>query len=97
MCNCYAESEQRLRDHVAEQLPPGSVDLSVELGGYVFGLGGPGGISHRAACPVEISYKTPKKGGAGMKPVKQKSFLRATFCPFCGERYEPAKAEENQP
>ncbi|ASD17393.1 hypothetical protein AN466_23295 [Pseudomonas aeruginosa] len=87
MCNCHSESEQRLREHVQQQLPTGATDLTVELQGYVFGLGGSEGVSHRAACPVEIQFQAPKKSG-GMKNVKQKSFLRASYCPFCGEKYD---------
>lgn len=91
MCNCHSESEARLKDHVQKQIPDGSTGLSVELQGYVFGMGGPEGINHRAACPVEITYQAPKKSG-GMKSVKQKTFLRATFCPFCGDKYDKAEA-----
>lgn len=86
MCNCHSESQQRLFDHAKARLPDGSIGLDVELQGYVFGMGD-GGLSHRAACPVAIEYQAPKKAG-GMKTVKQKSFLRATFCPFCGDKYE---------
>lgn len=85
-CSCHSDSEKRLKDHVEKQLPEGSRNLSVELQGYVFGMGDDG-MTHRAACPVAIEYQTPKKAG-GMKTVKQKSFLRASFCPFCGQKYE---------
>lgn len=90
MCTCHSESEARLKDHVEKQLPNGAVGLSVELQGYVFGMGGDG-VSHRAACPVAIEYQAPKKAG-GLKTVKQKSFLRASFCPFCGEKYDKDEA-----
>lgn len=86
MCNCHSESEQRLREHVETKLPAGATGLSVELQGYVFGISRADGVSHRAACPVEIQYQAPKKAG-GMKTVKQKTYLRATFCPFCGVKY----------
>lgn len=86
MCNCHCESQQRLLDHVKAQLPAGATGLEVELQGYVFGMSDDG-MTHRAACPVSIEYQAPKKAG-GMKTVKQKTFLRATFCPFCGEKYE---------
>ncbi|MCY1559124.1 hypothetical protein D9M68_961280 [compost metagenome] len=91
MCNCYGDSQKRLFDHIKAQLPVGAVDLDVELQGYVFGMGGSEGVSHRAACPVAIEYRAPKKAG-GMKTVKQKSFLRASFCPFCGEKYDKDEA-----
>lgn len=85
-CSCHSDSEKRLKDHVEKQLPPGSRNLSVELQGYVFGMSD-AGMTHRAACPVTIEYEAPKKAG-GMKTVKQKTFLRASFCPFCGHKYE---------
>lgn len=86
MCTCHSDSEQRLRETVESRLPAGSRNLTVELQGYVFGMSDTT-LTHRASCPVSIEYETPKKSG-GMKTVKQKSFLRATFCPFCGEKYE---------
>lgn len=91
MCNCHSESEKRLIEHVKTQLPAGAEGLSVELQGYVFGFGGEDGVNHRAACPVAIEFQAPKKAG-GMKTVKQKSMLRATFCPFCGEKYDKTEA-----
>lgn len=87
MCNCHSETTAKLREHVTAQLPEGAVGLDLELGGYVFGLGGPDGLSHRAALPVQITYQAPKKTG-GMKSVKQKISMRATYCPFCGVKYE---------
>lgn len=87
MCNCHSESQKNLVEHITKQLPAGATGLNVELKGYVFGLGGPGGITHRAACPVEVTYQAPKKT-SGMKTVKQTISLRATFCPFCGEKYD---------
>ena len=86
MCTCHSDSEQRLRETVESRLPAGSRNLTVELQGYVFGMSDER-LTHRASCPVAIEYETPKKSG-GMKTVKQKSFLRAAFCPFCGEKYE---------
>lgn len=87
MCNCHSETTKTLREHVAKQLPEGAVGLDLELQGYVFSLGGADGINHRAAMPVAIEYQAPKKTG-GMKTVKQKISMRATFCPFCGVKYD---------
>lgn len=93
-CNCHSSTQERLRKHYAEKLPAGSTDLDVSLNGYVFGFSDDG-MTHQAACPVEVEYQTPKKGKTpGMKRVKQKTFMRASFCPFCGLSYfkgSPAK------
>lgn len=87
MCNCHSETTKTLREHVAKQLPEGATGLELDLKGYVFSLGGADGINHRAAMPVEIVYQAPKKNG-DMKTVKQKINMRATFCPFCGVKYD---------
>ncbi len=93
MCTCYNQNKQLLLDHYKDTLPAGSANLDVELQGYVFGMSNEG-VSHRAACAVRIEYQAPRKD-AGMKTVKQKSFLRATYCPFCGVNYdEPTKAAD---
>lgn len=85
MCNCHKEQEELLREEFQQQLPPGAEGLSVKLQGYVLSVGG-GKSTLRAACKVEIQFQAPKKA-RGMKYVKQKTYLRATYCPFCGEKY----------
>lgn len=84
-CKCYEEVSAKLEDHIRGQLPPGSVDLELKLNGYVFGLND-NGLSHRAANEVKYSFMAPKKAG-GMKRVAKTTFMRASFCPFCGVSY----------
>lgn len=89
-CNCHTEVKGKLFAHFSAKMPEGSEKLELELQGYMFGITDDG-ITHRATSPVKGSYMTPKKGG-GMKRVAVNTFVRATYCPFCGVAYEPAKA-----
>lgn len=85
MCNCYDETTQKLKERVSSQLPEGAAGLDLELQGYAFVFGA--GVSHKASHNVRIEYQAPKKSG-GMKKVVQNMNMIASFCPFCGEKYE---------
>lgn len=85
MCNCHSEVTEKLKGRVSKQLPTGATGLDLEMQGYVFVFGA--GVSHKAAHNVRIEYQAPKKAG-GMKKVVQNMNMIATFCPFCGEKYE---------
>lgn len=85
MCECYSTVKQKLSEHFQKQMPEGSKDFELELQGYVFGIGA--GITHRSANNAVARYQAPKKAG-GFKAVTQKTFVRATFCPFCGVKYD---------
>lgn len=86
MCDCYGTVKEKLAEHFQKQMPEGSVDFELELQGYVFGLSDDG-VTHRSANNAVATYRAPKKAG-DMKKVTQKTFVRATFCPFCGVKYE---------
>lgn len=86
MCECYATVKAKLSEHFQKQMPEGSKDFELELQGYVFGITDDG-VTHRSANNAVATYMAPKKAG-GMKKVTQKTFIRATFCPFCGEKYD---------
>jgi hypothetical protein len=85
MCDCYEMTKAKIIEHYQAALPEGATGLEVEVGGYLFGLAG-GDVTHRSSNPITIQYQAPKKAG-GMKKVSQKSFIRATYCPFCGVAY----------
>ena len=89
MCNCYEETKKKLLDHLAAKMPAGSEKLEIEIQGYLFGITD-SGISHRSSNAIKGSYMTPKKGG-GMKRASINTFIRASFCPLCGESYEKAE------
>jgi hypothetical protein len=86
MCNCYTEITETLLDHVRKNAPEGSEKFDVRLEGYLFGVKDDGGMTHRSSNNVKGSYMAPKKSG-GMKRVPVNTFVRASFCPFCGVKY----------
>jgi hypothetical protein len=87
MCECYSTVKEKLSAHFQAQLPEGSVGFELELQGYVFGISD-AGVTHRSANNAVARYRAPKKGG-GLKKVSKSTFVRATFCPFCGVPYDP--------
>ncbi len=89
MCNCYDRIQKMLHERFKEMAPEGSERFEVELGGYVFGVTNEGQMTHRSSNEAIIHYMAPKKSG-GMKKVTQKTFIRASFCPFCGKQYDDA-------
>ncbi|TKD30011.1 hypothetical protein [Azotobacter chroococcum] len=90
MCNCYDDVLKKVTEKVKADAPQGSEKFDIELGGYLFSFGD--GVEHRSSNPLTITYMAPKKSG-GMKKVSQKSFVRASFCPFCGEPYAKAESQ----
>ncbi len=86
MCECYSTVKEKLSEHFQKQMPEGSKDFELTLQGYVFGISDDG-VTHRSANNAVATYMAPKKAG-GMKKVTQKTFVRATFCPFCGVKYD---------
>lgn len=94
MCDCYETTKKRLVDHMTKQLPEGAQEMDLELQGYLFGFGDHG-MTHRSSNAVKVTYMAPKKSKAGgMKRVVVNTFIRATFCPFCGVNYEKADQAE---
>lgn len=90
MCNCYDEIKTKVVNFTKEKLPPGSEKFELDMGGYVFGVTD-SGLTHRAAMPLTYTFMAPKKSG-GMKKVTTKTFMRASYCPFCGKAYSESEA-----
>jgi len=93
-CDCYGRVKENLSKHFQDKAPAGSANFEIEVEGYVFGISDEG-VTHRAATNVKVRYQAPKKAG-GVKKVTQSTFVRATFCPFCGLNYQsgqPAKLD----
>lgn len=91
-CNCYDDTKASVEEHMKAKLPEGAQGFELDLEGYVFGISD-SGVTHRAAFPLNIRYMASKKAG-GMKKVTQKTFMRASYCPFCGLSYESGKPAE---
>ena len=92
-CECYTTVKEKLSTHLQSKLPKGATNFNFELEGYLFGFTDDG-VTHRSSNSVKVRYQAPKKAG-GMKWVRQSTFVRASFCPFCGVGYdEPVKAAE---
>jgi hypothetical protein len=92
MCDCYGDMKNKLVEHLSAKMPEGSEKLDIEIQGYLFGVTVDNSITHRSSNAVKGSYMTPKKGG-GMKRVSINTYIRASYCPFCGESYQKAEAE----
>ena len=87
MCDCRKDIEGRLLDRVKGQVPEGSKDLSVALGGYAF-LMGEGTLEMKNVMPINIEYQVPvKKQPGAFKRKKQTMNMTGNFCMFCGEKY----------
>lgn len=91
MCKCFETVKGKLSDHFQKQMSEGSKDFELSLEGYVFGLS-EDGVTHRSSNKAVATYMSPTKTG-GMKKVTQKTFVRASFCPFCGVNYESEPKE----
>lgn len=89
MCNCYTEITNKVTEKVKADAPIGAENFDIELGGFLFGMSD-AGLTHRSSNALTIKYTAPKKSG-GTKNVTQKSFVRATFCPFCGVKYSASE------
>lgn len=89
-CNCHSTMKEKLADYIAKSAPEGHGPIDVEIKGYLFGIAADGSMTHRSSNDVAVEYHAPKKGG-GTKTVKQKTYVRATYCPFCGLNYETGK------
>ncbi|SDJ89224.1 hypothetical protein [Billgrantia gudaonensis] len=91
-CECRAEIETAIRDHVEKTLPEGFQDYDAKLQGYGFALSG-----SQLTAPFFIEYKgevqVPKKSGGGMKKQKIDTRIAAKYCPFCGKVARPDEKE----
>lgn len=84
-CQCRADLENKLRQHIEEKLPEGAQDYEARLQGYGFGMN-PDTLTPTSIMmiPYKGEVMVPKKSGGGMKRQKIDTSVRASFCPFCG-------------
>lgn len=86
MCDCRARIETQLRQDIPAQLPQDHQHLGVRLEGYAL-IMGEGVMTSRQIMPISITYQAPTKAGV-MKDKKKAMNMAASFCMFCGEKYE---------
>lgn len=84
MCDCQIEVEQKLLERFKE-LAPEAREHKLDLKGYALIFGKK--LQSKAFLPFETSALFPHKKG-DFKEIKEKKSLLATFCPFCGVKYD---------
>ena len=83
MCDCKTKIEEKVKARIAEQHPE-ATEVLVSLTGYAF-VFSDSPVRLKPSAPIEVSYSVPKKSGDGMKKVKDKMSMVASYCPYCGE------------
>jgi hypothetical protein len=84
MCECRNDFEARAKDKYAADNPT-ATDVCADLNGYVYTFGPP--PVWRAALPLSVRMTIPKAKG-GTRQVKKHANAIATYCPFCGVKYD---------
>lgn len=83
-CECKKSYEKKIAEKLTAQLPDGHKDFNGELSCYGFGFDDQNNLMTALMIPYKGSVMIPKKSG-GMKKQKIDTFLKASFCPFCGK------------
>ncbi|MEL7966345.1 hypothetical protein AAG587_08210 [Vreelandella neptunia] len=92
-CECRADLEAKLKDHVTKSLGEGYEDFDASLQGYGFGMDSETlTMTSVFLIPFKGEVMVPNKNGGGMKRQKVDTSVRASFCPFCGKSTEAEKA-----
>lgn len=91
MCKCKRYIEEKLLDRF-KQDNPDATEHSAKLSGYSLIIGS-NSIKQKGCMPIELTATHPLKKG-GYKARTERSNMIFTFCPFCGERYEPKAGEQ---
>lgn len=83
-CECKKEWEAKIAEKLKAKLPEGYENFNAELKSYSLGFGEDNKLVSMVCIPYEGSVMVPKKSG-GLKKQKIGTFLKASFCPFCGK------------
>lgn len=89
-CNCQADIEARLLDQFKTQAPT-AINHSARMTGYTFVVGTR--LVAKGFMPVELRAAHPMKK-CGVKAKTDHMSMVFTYCPFCGKKYDEAKAEQ---
>lgn len=91
MCDCRKVYEEKLL-LMFQKKHPDATDMKAEIGGYQFGYSN-NELTMKPSMPVAVSMSIPKKSG-GRTNKKHKTFIVASFCPFCGKPTNETEAQE---
>lgn len=83
-CECKKDFQQKIEDHVKKGLPEGYENYSANLEGYGLGITDDNCFVTRFMIQYSGKVMIPKKGG-GLKSKSIKTFITASYCPFCGK------------
>lgn len=89
MCNCLDDIFEKVKTKVVSGLPahdPDSLDMMWENCAISFSHSG-----SVLTVPIKYSYRKIKKDGSRAQNLsKNRVIIRASHCPFCGEKF-PSK------
>jgi hypothetical protein len=83
-CECKKDYEAKISENLKGNLPEGSTEFTGELDCYGLGIDDHNNFVTALMIPFKGSVMVPKNSG-GMKKQKVQTFLKASFCPFCGK------------
>lgn len=87
-CDCKKQLEQKVSEHIKESLPEGFTGFSASLEGYGLGINEEtNSFTLRFTVPYTGHAMVTTKSGA-QKKHRIKTFITASFCPFCGLKQE---------
>lgn len=93
MCNCFAETLERVKEHVKPQIPATAEDFKMdwENRAYMLSAGEYAPTNPR----LEYSYQPIKKDGTRAKNRRKDTVsIIASHCCFCGEKFERPEKKE---
>ncbi len=82
-CNCDSDITKKLKEYYGKD----KEGFYLRLGGYVMVINRSGSCPSKAALPVTMEYKATRKNGQTYVK-KEKTNMIATYCPFCGVKYD---------
>ena len=89
-CKCKTEIENKLLE-IYKTDTPEAKNHSIKMLGYALIFGKT--VTQKGSFSVEGTANHPLKSGK-FKSKKFKTNMIFTYCPFCGERYEPVEEKD---
>jgi hypothetical protein len=93
-CNCFEEMLDKVKEHIAPKIPAGAIDVNIDWDGRTFVLSK--GEYAPVNPKVKIEYRAPKKAGGHTVNLKKDTVtMTASYCCYCGNKYEREEKEQN--